>query len=69
MTRGEFFERRHEFQCRGSQLPQSKLTEDAVREIRRNARRWSARQWAEHYALHICTIEAVRYYRTWRHVR
>ena len=69
MTRVEYLERAHALAKRGSDLPQSKLTEGAVREIRRNPRGWTARQWADHLGLHIRTIEAVQQYRRWGHVR
>jgi len=68
MTRAEYIERAYEFAKRGSDLPQSKLTEATVRQIRRNADGWTARQWADHLGLHVRTIEAVRQYRRWGHV-
>ena len=68
MTRDEYLQRHHEFHKRGNALPQSKLTPAIVRQIRAN-NDWTARQWAEHLGLHQRTIEAVRQYRRWGHVR
>ncbi len=53
---------------RGNELPQAKLNESIVREIRKNAEGLTARQWAARLNLHVRTIEAVRQLRRWAHV-
>ena len=52
---------------RGNSLPHAKLTEPLVREIRKPGR--TARQWAQTLGLHIRTIDKVRQYRSWWHVK
>lgn len=59
----------HEYAARGRELPQSKLTDDIVRRIRENKDGLTASQWAEKLGVHRRTIDGVRSYRTWRHVR
>lgn len=68
MTRAEYQLRARELALRGEALPQARLTAEAVRAIRRNAHGWTARQWAEHFGVHIRTIDKVRDYRSWVHV-
>lgn len=69
LCRAEYQVRAHEYAARGSDLPQSKLTDDIVRRIRENKDGLTANQWAEHLGVHRRTIDGVRSYRTWRHVR
>lgn len=54
---------------RGNSLPQSKLTPDRVREIRSNRSVRTIKQWAEHFGVSHRTIEKVKYFQTWVHVR
>lgn len=54
---------------RGEKHPRSKLNDDLVRRIRSNPNGWSAKRWAAELGLHPSTIEFVRMYRTWAHVR
>ena len=69
LNRAEYQVRAHEFASRGCELPQSKLTDDIVRQIRENKDGLTATQWAEHLGVHRRTIDGVRSYRTWRRVR
>jgi hypothetical protein len=69
MTREDYLDSAHVMAKRGVQLTHSKLTEDAVRSIRRNPRGWTAKQWADHLGVHYRTIEKVRSHETWSHVR
>ena len=69
MTRAEYLANPHPYCRRGNDLPHARLTPDLVRAIRRNVHGWTAKQWAQHLGLHIRTIEGVRVFRTWRHVR
>lgn len=67
---------RHEYQLygakscakRGNELPQAKLNPDLVREIRKNVKGLTARQWAVKLNLHLRTIESVRSRARWAHV-
>lgn len=54
---------------RGEQLPQTKLTVERVREIKRNPRGLTARQLAEQENVHYRTIEKIRHGQTWSHVQ
>jgi hypothetical protein len=69
MTRADYLACPHLYCRRGNDLPHARLTPDLVREIRRTASSRTARQWAESLGLHVRTIEGVRSFRTWRHVR
>lgn len=69
LSRAEYQVRAHEFARRGRELPQSKLTEEVVRRIRENKDGLTANQGAERLGVHRRTIDGVRSYRTWRHVR
>ena len=53
---------------RGTDLPQSKLNPELVRQIRRNPNGWTAKRWAEELGVHVRTVEAVQSYKNWRHV-
>jgi hypothetical protein len=53
---------------RGADLPQSRLTVDAVRAIRAIGLAKTARQLAIEYGVHYRTIEKVRSYESWGHV-
>jgi hypothetical protein len=54
---------------RGVALPHAKLNDGLVREIRANREGWTAAQWAEHLGLHKRTIDSVRQFARWVHVR
>lgn len=54
--------------ARGEQLPQAKLTEALVREIRANREGLTAREQAARHGVTVRAIEAVRSYQNWRHV-
>lgn len=69
MTRDEYLPMAALFAPRGTDLPQSRLTPDQVVEIRENRRGMTAWQQAEKYGVHIRTIEKVRRYETWTHVK
>lgn len=60
---------RHLNCARGTDLPQSRLTDDIVREIRRNREGLTLKQLAKRYGVHHRTVEKVHYYETWRHVK
>lgn len=68
IDRMEWQTRAREFASRGERLPQSRLTEQAVRAIRRNVHGMTAKQWADRLGVHVRTVEAVQSYRNWRHV-
>lgn len=55
--------------ARGTALPHSRLTDDDVREIRKNREGLTLRQLAARYGVHHRTVERVHYFETWRHVR
>jgi len=53
----------------GNDLPQSKLNPGIVRKIRIQAESGiTAKSQSSEYGVHIRTIEAIRSYKTWRHV-
>lgn len=79
MTRDEYLIRQHEFQPRGMQLPQSKLTPLEVESIRSAAKqrealrnhireRLSNDALARDLGVHRRTIEKVLAHETWGHV-
>lgn len=79
MTRDEYLIRQHEFQSRGMQLPQSKLMDIEVVEIRSMARQREALRRhirenlsnaaiARKFGVHERTIEKVLSYTSWGHV-
>ena len=79
MTRDEYMIRQHEFQPRGMQLPQSKLTPLEVESIRSAAKqreayrkhireRLSNEALARDFGVHRRTIEKVLAHETWGHV-
>ena len=68
MTRDEYLSTLIITARRGTDLPQSKLNPDLVREIRTNRHGMTARAQASRYGVHYRTIEKVRHYETWRHV-
>ena len=54
---------------RGNELPHTKLTACIVRKIRIDSDSGiTAKSQASEYGVHIRTIEAIRSYKTWRHV-
>ena len=54
---------------RGSDLPHAKLTEQCVIAIRQNVSGKTAKQLAEEFGVHYRTIEKVRSYETWSHIK
>ena len=53
----------------GNQLPHAKVNPEIVRNIRMaSGQGVTAKCQASEYGLHIRTIEAIRSYKTWRHV-
>lgn len=69
MTRSEYLQSPALHALRGNALPHARLNASAVRDIRRNVPGWTAKQWAVELGVHLRTIEKVRHYETWRHVR
>lgn len=80
MKRAEYLQRSREFAKRGSDLPQTKLNEKLVRQIRKEhaealrriaeiRRQSTANVLASRYGVHVRTVEKVLSYETWRHVR
>jgi hypothetical protein len=57
------------YALRGNQLPHARLDANQVRAIRENRNGWTARQWGKALGVHHRTIEKVRHYETWVHVR
>jgi len=68
LTRKEWLDKAHLFCARGSQLPQTKLTEEQVKEIRENRKGKIARELADQFHVHIRTIEKIRAFQTWKHI-
>lgn len=66
MNREEYLKRAVEFARRGNELGHAKLTPELVKAIREPGR--TAKQWSLELGLHVRTIEAVRSYKTWRHI-
>ena len=50
----------------GERVHNAKLTEDAVREIRRSS--WSCGELARHHGVHPRTVWQAKHHRTWKHV-
>ena len=69
IDRDEWRANAHLYAPHGSQLPQTRLTPDDVRAIRRNWPGWSSKRWARHLGVHYRTIQKIQYYETWRHVK
>lgn len=69
MTRIEYKQCAISLAKRGTDLPHAKLTDDKVRAIRQNRHGWTAKQWAESLGLHQRTIDKVRDFRSWVHVK
>lgn len=71
MNREEYLERVYQITPRGTELPQSKLTEEAVRAIRRDWRRYSrtasAQVLANRWGVTRRTIERVLSGESWAH--
>lgn len=59
----------YENALRGNDLPQSKLNPGAVRFIRKNELGLTRQQLADTFKVHINTIDKVRTYQTWAHVK
>ncbi len=79
MTRDEYLIRQHEFQPRGTGLPQSKLMDADVVEIRSMARQREALRKhirenlsnaaiAQRFNVHVRTVEKVLSHESWCHV-
>jgi hypothetical protein len=68
MTRSEYLSTSISTAKRGSDLPQSKLNPELVREIRTNRHGMTAKAQAAKYGVHYRTIEKVRHFASWRHV-
>ena len=69
ICRDEWSIRAREFVRRGTDLPHSKLCERSVRAIRANRNGWTFKQQAAIYGVHWRTIEKIRRYETWVHVK
>lgn len=69
MTREEYLLQAAAYAKRGNDLPQARLTPEKVREIRANVRGLFAWQLAMVYGVHIRTIDKIRTFQTWKHVR
>ena len=73
MTRPEYIERAFELARRGQQIRHAKLTEESVRQIRREYRYGcrvsGAPAIAKRMGLHRRTVEKVLCGETWAHVR
>lgn len=76
MNRFEYEQRSREIAVRGERLPQSKLTDEMVKQIREGHQQarehyaqWTAKGIAKRLGLHYRTVEKVLSYETWRHVR
>ena len=68
LPRDEYLARNREFCKHGTDLPQSKLDADMVRQIRADAGTHSQRQLAKRYQVHQTTIHKILTYTTWVHV-
>jgi len=79
MKRDEYLSRTREFCRRGTDLPQSKLTDDDVRkirelhkykidEIKRLNDSLSMSAIADKFDVHVRTIEKIVSFQTWKHV-
>jgi transcriptional regulator GlxA family with amidase domain len=79
MNRDDYLMRAHEFTPRGVDLPQSKLTEAQVQEIREAKEKrddlrkhikenLSVEAMAVKFGVHPRTIEKAEHYGSWRHV-
>ena len=69
MERAEYLSRAREFSARGNDLSHSKLDRDKVIWIRVNREGHTAKEQALILGVHYRTVEKVRYYETWAHVR
>jgi hypothetical protein len=69
MNRKEYLLRHREFHPKGTDLPNAKLTDDIVREIRINRHGLTDKQQGEKYGVHRQLVYRVRNYLSWAHVR
>jgi len=69
LTRAEYLTRAIEFAARGVQLKNTKLDDTKVRWIRRNSEGHTAKEQANVLGVHYRTVEKVKHYETWGHVR
>lgn len=69
ICRHEYQVRAHEFCLRGEALPTAKLTDDAVRKIRREIGAKTRQQLADELGVSRSAIDRVLYGNGWRHVR
>ncbi len=67
MTREEYLSRAREFASRGEARPNAVMSPDLVRLVRADRR--TAKELAAEIGCHYRTIEKVRHYETWCHVR
>lgn len=79
LERGEYLSRTKEFALRGQDLPQSKLTDDDVMEIRSMIKQrenmkvyirqnLSNQAIADKFNIHIRNVEKISTYQTWAHL-
>ena len=68
LPRDKYPARNREFCKHGTDLPQSKLDADKVRQIRADAGTYSQRQLADRYQVHQTTIHKILTYTTWVHI-
>ena len=69
LSRDEYLKQVRLFCARGEDMPNSKLDAAKVKEIRATAKEITAEQWASRLGLHRRTIDKVRQYESWKHVR
>jgi len=67
MNRAEYLTRAREFASRGESRPNAVLSPDIVRLIRADRR--TTKELAAEFGCHYRTIEKVRYFETWIHVK
>ena len=67
LPREQYILRADEYCKRGHDLPQTKLTTEQVKEAREYNK--TAKQLAAEFGCHYRTIEKIRAYETWRHVK
>ena len=56
------------YQLKGSDLPQSRLTESQVRKIKKSRGEKTIKETAKDYGVHYRTIEKIYYGKSWAHV-
>ena len=68
MTRQEYDDRRRQLCARGSMLPQSKLSESDVKQIKKNKNGLNGRQMSECFSVSPTCIYEIWSGDTWAHV-